>query len=230
MKLVIYLVAGLVVGLGSGTVWKALEVKSEVEAAMSAAADSILADSVLLAAVTDGDEDAAEEGEDDPTSDEADTHDSADPDDDTEEGAPDPAGPDQTAASEVGDDGADEESPAESEGDSPQEEEPAAAPADGDESSTALGEIGPASVDEIRMPTGAGSAVTDEGARRLARVFGAMRAADAARVLSELSDPEVEAILIKLGDRQAGQILSTFPPDRAADLSRRVLGRAGGDR
>lgn len=77
--------------------------------------------------------------------------------------------------------------------------------------------------------TDAGSAVTapdPEASRKLARIFGAMRPGDAAAVLTEMTNAEVEAILLTLSERQAAAILGNFEPDRAAGLSRAVLGLA----
>lgn len=241
MKLVIYLVAGLVLGLGGGTAYKALEVKGEVEARYQAVADSVRqAQADSLAAVAAARE-AGEAGEEYAAG--GDGHRETGAGHEAPEGSTMPAGdpaevpvdvalsrdagepvpgaePDSgsTGGENPGRDVASGDTAvADSLGGTPDSE----AGADGADGAPGLGDDA----------TGAaGSVVTDEGARRLARVFGAMRAADAARVLAELSDPEVEAILIKLGDRQAGQILSTFPADRAAELSRRVLGRNGGDR
>lgn len=217
MKLMIYLVVGLAVGLGGGTAWKALEVKSEVEAAMVAAADSARADSLAVAGADDehpGDRD--DEAGADPTEPEEPAADSADADASPADGEE--AAVDVQLALADGDTAA--AAPVEQPGEDAVGDTATAPAEDGDEGVDGLAGDAP--------PAGQ-PAVTDEGARRLARVFGAMRASDAARVLAELSDPEVEAILIKLGDRQAGQILSTFPPDRAANLSRRVLGRNGGE-
>jgi len=76
-------------------------------------------------------------------------------------------------------------------------------------------------------PDGAGSrgapALDVEGARKLAKIFGAMKPADAAAVLAEMSDAEVRAVLMQMSDRQAAPILGAFPAARAAALSREVL-------
>jgi hypothetical protein len=69
----------------------------------------------------------------------------------------------------------------------------------------------------------------DEGARKLAKIFGSMEPEDAADVLQELDDQEIEMILHHMSDRVAAQVLEAFEPARAASLSRVVLGsdRAG---
>lgn len=59
---------------------------------------------------------------------------------------------------------------------------------------------------------------------RLAKIFSAMRPEDAAAILTELDDDAVQSILFHLGARQAASILGNFEPERAARLSRTVLG------
>ena len=73
------------------------------------------------------------------------------------------------------------------------------------------------------------SALDPDGAKKLAKIFSAMKAPAAAAVLVEMSDAEVTAILLRMSDRQAGPIVGAFPPDRAASLGRVVLrGQEGG--
>jgi hypothetical protein len=67
------------------------------------------------------------------------------------------------------------------------------------------------------------------GSARLAKIFGAMKAPDAAKVLQNLDDEEVQAILFHLTDRKAAEILGNFEPARAATLSRSVLRSSGGE-
>jgi len=67
------------------------------------------------------------------------------------------------------------------------------------------------------------------GAARLAKIFGSMKAPEAAKVLQNLDDEELKAILFHLTDRKAGEILGNFEPERAAKLSRAVLGSPGGE-
>jgi hypothetical protein len=66
------------------------------------------------------------------------------------------------------------------------------------------------------------------GSARMAKIFGAMKAPDAAKVLQNLDDLEVRAILSHLTDRKAAEILGNFEPERAAALSRLVLGSPAG--
>ena len=58
---------------------------------------------------------------------------------------------------------------------------------------------------------------------RIAKIFGAMSAKDAARVLQQLDDSDVQTVLGGLNDRQAAAILAGFPPERAAAISRAVM-------
>lgn len=75
--------------------------------------------------------------------------------------------------------------------------------------------------------TGPASDLNPEGIRRMARIFGAMKPQEAAAVLQRMSDEEVRGVMLQMGDRPAAAILSVFDPDRAAALSRVVLGRRG---
>lgn len=72
--------------------------------------------------------------------------------------------------------------------------------------------------------TGAAAGQSNIAPERLARIFSAMRADDAAAILAQLDDEAVQSILFHLGARQAGAILGNFEPERAARLSRTVLG------
>ncbi len=79
--------------------------------------------------------------------------------------------------------------------------------------------------EEAVVPT---SSFAVEGATKLAKIFSAMQAEDAADVLQEMRDDEIEVILQHMSERQAAQILGLFQPARAAALSRVVLGNPGG--
>jgi len=59
--------------------------------------------------------------------------------------------------------------------------------------------------------------------KQVARVLAAMKPPQAARVLSQLSDDEVEGILRSVGPRQAADFLTNLPVERAGVLSRRLL-------
>lgn len=66
-----------------------------------------------------------------------------------------------------------------------------------------------------------------EGIQRMARIFTAMKPKEAAAVLERMTDLEVRGVMLQMGDRSAAAILSVFEPERAAALSRIVLGRRG---
>ncbi len=59
--------------------------------------------------------------------------------------------------------------------------------------------------------------------RRLAQVFSAMQAKDAARVLEQMSDQDVRAILGSLSSKQQAAILGSFPTQRAALILQATL-------
>jgi hypothetical protein len=61
------------------------------------------------------------------------------------------------------------------------------------------------------------------GAKKLAKIFGAMKPADAASVLAEMTDAEITAVLLQMNDRLAAPIVGELPPARAAALSQGVL-------
>lgn len=75
----------------------------------------------------------------------------------------------------------------------------------------------------LTAPTPAGGSAPGEG--RIARIFAAMQAKDAARVLEQMSDGDIAAILGELSERQAAGILAHLPPPRAATISRLTLQR-----
>ncbi len=81
------------------------------------------------------------------------------------------------------------------------------------------------SKDPTEVPT---KEPSEEGLERLGKIFMAMKPRDAAAVLTYLNDAEVEAILFQLREKNAAEILGSFPPDRAAVLSRSVLEKSGG--
>lgn len=58
---------------------------------------------------------------------------------------------------------------------------------------------------------------------KVAKIFAAMPAKDAAKVLEQLDDPEVQSILNGLSAKQAAGILQYLPPARAASISKLVL-------
>lgn len=217
MRLVIFAAVGLLVGLGAGTAYKALEVKGvlvQAHADSVAAAAAAHADSLAAAQEAEALEETEEGHEEEQAA-----ADSTRVEDASHEEATDAPADEEAATTDTEAEAAVEGGESTDPGDAP--------PLVGTDAEAQEGSGVPEA--QAALAGESASGVTEEGARRLAKVFGAMKARDAARVLSELSDPEVEAILVMLGDRQAGQILSTFPAERAAALSRRVLGRTGGD-
>jgi len=83
-------------------------------------------------------------------------------------------------------------------------------------------------VDEAAEEQAAALAMA-EGAQKLSKIFGAMKAPDAAAVLQQMTDEEVKAILLQMSDRLAAAILGEFDAERAAELTRVVLMSRGGD-
>jgi len=72
------------------------------------------------------------------------------------------------------------------------------------------------------------SPVADTAAEhRIAKIFGAMQAKDAARVLAQMSDADVRVILAALAPRQQAAILGLFPVERAAEIAKASLRDAG---
>ena len=61
---------------------------------------------------------------------------------------------------------------------------------------------------------------------RLGKLFGAMQAKEAARILEQMSERDAQSILALVGDRQAAAILAALPPARAAAVSRLTMGAA----
>lgn len=73
-------------------------------------------------------------------------------------------------------------------------------------------------------PVEAEGAPSPDAVRRMARIFAAMKPQEAAAVLGHMPDEEVRLVLLQIAERQAAQILGAFDPDRAAELTRIVLG------
>lgn len=61
------------------------------------------------------------------------------------------------------------------------------------------------------------------GVSKVAKIFAAMPAKDAAMVLEQLEDTEVQSVISTLSEKQAAAILRNFPPARAATISKAVL-------
>ncbi|MGI8545809.1 MAG: hypothetical protein ACR2M1_00515 [Gemmatimonadaceae bacterium] len=87
----------------------------------------------------------------------------------------------------------------------------------------------PAVVTQASQPPVATAAVQASASQdtiaggKLAKVFGAMQARDAARVLEQMEDGDVRTILASLSNKQQAAILGTFPTQRAATIMRATL-------
>ncbi len=57
----------------------------------------------------------------------------------------------------------------------------------------------------------------------LAKILTNMKPADAAKVLKDLPDEQVQRLIVAMGARSAATVLAQLPPERAAALSRRLL-------
>ena len=135
------------------------------------------------------------------------------------------AGEDSTAAAHAVADGSNDHGPA-------QDEHPvqAAATTDAELPATDMGlpsTGGAPVVDATNAAPDDGEDERDAGARRLAKIFAVMDAGEAASVLRQLSDEEIEAVLRRMSERNAAPILEAFPPERAAALSRVLLTPGG---
>jgi len=82
----------------------------------------------------------------------------------------------------------------------------------------------PAVVQEAAAPDPDSLARAQLNFQRLARIFAAMKPDEAAPVLAQLDDTQLEGILLAMQGRNAAPILAEMDPERAASLSRRVLG------
>jgi hypothetical protein len=114
--------------------------------------------------------------------------------------------------------------------DSAQPAAPAHATPTGGESHAATGA-------DAHTPAAAAAPTADSSARpralgqeaRLAKLFGAMAPKDAARVLTQMDNRDVQTILNLVGDKQAAAILTLLPADRAVAFSQNQLRRQGGE-
>ena len=80
---------------------------------------------------------------------------------------------------------------------------------------------------EPRKTSAAAKAVTDSivdaSERRIAKVFTAMDAKQAAKVLEHMTDADVQVILGYVGPKQAAAIMVQLPPERAAKLGKAAM-------
>ncbi len=73
------------------------------------------------------------------------------------------------------------------------------------------------------LATGAAKATEGKELKLLAKILTNMKPADAAKVLKDLPDEQVQRLIVAMGPRSAATVLSQLPPERAAALSRRLL-------
>ncbi len=71
------------------------------------------------------------------------------------------------------------------------------------------------------------TAATQPGMARVAKILAAMPPKDAAKVLEQLDDADVQGVIEVLNDKQAAAILRNLPPLRAAQVSKGVLRAPG---
>lgn len=103
-----------------------------------------------------------------------------------------------------------------------------AAPADAhDATATATHAPEPVAATVAHVDSAAASDAS-ESAARLARIFGAMKPEEAARLLEPLPEGDVRAVLFALSDRKAAAILANFKGERATVLARALIGNGGG--
>jgi hypothetical protein len=81
----------------------------------------------------------------------------------------------------------------------------------------------PAAAGASKAAAGDTSRTATAAAGRIAKIFAAMSAKDAARVLLQLDDADIQTVLAGLNDKQAAAILAGFPPERAAAISRAAI-------
>ncbi|MBY0277109.1 hypothetical protein K2Z84_17385, partial [Candidatus Binatia bacterium] len=69
------------------------------------------------------------------------------------------------------------------------------------------------------------NAASDEAAASLAKVYGAMKPAEAAPILDQLDEATALRILTRMKEKQVGEILPLMTRDRAIVLTRSLAGR-----
>jgi hypothetical protein len=108
----------------------------------------------------------------------------------------------------------------ESYGASPAETPRRAANASPSGTATSAAEVASADRTEPHAADSARLALTYQ---RLARIFAAMKPTDAAEVLTQLEDAQIEQILLSMQERNAAPILAAMDAQRVASVSRRAL-------
>ena len=198
-KLLLFVVVGLSLGLGVGSYLGGSRERDVILERMAAEKAAAEAQEETSTSQVKGSEDRVSEaaGEDSP-----DASDGVQEEDGMGE-HPDGPGPDEAGLEES------REGEASEGGDDDAEEFP-----DAQSQASALASAASLAAPEVLPP---------EGPARLAKIFGAMEAREAAAILQNLKDGEVQAILIHMSNRKVAEILGEFEPERAAALSRIVL-------
>jgi len=81
----------------------------------------------------------------------------------------------------------------------------------------------PSAAPAVEGSAAAGGAASGVQPKRIGKIFAAMAPKDAAKVLAQLDNTDVQAILGSLNEKQAAAILTNFPPDRAAIISKNAM-------
>lgn len=84
-----------------------------------------------------------------------------------------------------------------------------------------LEQVGKTLKDELKKS----NAASDEAAASLAKVYGAMKPAEAAPILDQLDEATALRILTRMKEKQVGEILPLMTRDRAIVLTRSLAGR-----
>ena len=85
-----------------------------------------------------------------------------------------------------------------------------------------LEQVGKTLKDELKQT----HAASDEAAASLAKVYGAMKPAEAAPILDQLDEATALRILTRMKEKQVGEILPLMTRERAIGLTRSLAGRA----
>lgn len=91
------------------------------------------------------------------------------------------------------------------------------------------GKSGTAAVAEVVRAARNEAMTTTLPEQRLAKIFSAMSAKDAAKVMEQMPDSDVRSILSLMNDRSAAALLAQFSPARAAAITKGAI-RANGEK
>ncbi len=108
------------------------------------------------------------------------------------------------------------------EGESTGAEKPAEKPAESHAADSASTPMTPVPLDATPAAP-AGKAVSGAEVQRMAKIFDRLPAADAAALVGQMSDAELEGILRTMDVAKAGDLIAVLPKARGAALSKRLL-------